>query len=184
MAAELGILEQFEVMAGVVDLVGYQDRGAAVAVEAGFEAEVLDDVCDDALLALTGAQQGLHGRPLIAEYGLLIVIQALGLMLEPLIDGVAVGELLGYVPGLILEVEDDLVGDGLVELVGVDIGAEDVPGQLLVLAEQGGAREADEDGVLHPALHLPVHVSALGTVALVDEDVEAAGDLGRLASEV
>ena len=66
-----------------------------------------------------------------------------------------------------------LVGHALVELVGVDVGAEDVPRHLLVLAQERRAGEADEDRALQPALHLLVHVAALGAVALVHEHVEA-----------
>ena len=62
----------------------------------------------------------------------------------------------------------------LVKLVGVDVGAEDVPRHLLVLAQQRRAGEADEDRVLQPALHLLVHVAALGAVAFVHEHVEPA----------
>ena len=72
----------------------------------------------------------------------------------------------------------------LVELVGVDVGAEDVARRLLVLAQQRRAGEADEDRALQPALHLLVHVAALGAVALVHEHVEAAVNRRRRALEV
>ena len=72
----------------------------------------------------------------------------------------------------------------LVKLVGVDVGAEDVARHLLVLAQERRAGEADEDRVLQPALHLLVHVAALGAVAFVHEHVEPAVDGRRRALEV
>ena len=171
--AEARVLKQPEVVAGVVDRRGDQDRRAAVVVQPRLEAEVLDDVGDDALLALAGAHQLLHRRPALAQHRLLEVVQALGLLLEPLVDGGLRGQPLRHVAGLVLEVEDDAVGHALVELVGVDVGAEDVPRHQLVLAQERRAGEADEDRALQPALHLLVHVAALGAVALVHEHVEA-----------
>ena len=58
----------------------------------------------------------------------------------------------------------------------MNVSAEDLARGLPVLPQQRGAGEADEDRALEPALHLLVHVAALGAVALVHEHVEAAGD--------
>ena len=66
----------------------------------------------------------------------------------------------------------------------MDVGAEDVPRHQLVLAKERRAGKADEDRALQPALHLLVHVAALGAVALVHEHVEAPADRGRFALEV
>ena len=143
--AEARVLEQPVVVAGVVDRRRDQDGGAAVVVQARLEAEVLDDVGDDALLALAGAHQLLHRRPALAQHGLLEVVQALGLVLEPRVDRGLRGQPLRHVAGLVLEIEHDAVRHALVELVGVDVGAEDVPRHLLVLAQQRRAGEADED---------------------------------------
>jgi len=93
---------------------------------------------------------------------------------EPLVDGGARGEPLGHVAGLVFQVEHHPVGHGLVELVGVDVGAEHVPGGLPVPAQQRRAGEADEDRAGQPAFHLPVHVAALAAVTLVDKHVETA----------
>ena len=76
----------------------------------------------------------------------------------------------------VFQVENDLVGHGLVELVGVDIAPEDVTRHLLVFLQQRRAGEADKDGMAEPALHLLVHVPALGAVTLIDKDVELAVD--------
>ena len=112
------------------------------------------------------------------------MFSAFGLLLEPRIDGLLRGEALRHVAGLVFQIEHHLVRHRLVELVGVDVGAEDVAGGLLVLAQQRRAGEADEDRVLQPALHLLVHVAALGAVAFIHEDVEAAVDRRRRAFEV
>ena len=139
---------------------------------------------DDALLALAGAHQLLHRRPALAQDRLLEVVQALGLLLEPRVDGRLRGEPLRHVAGLVLQVENDLVRHRLVELVGVDVGAEDIPRHLLVLAQERRAGEADEDRALQPALHLLVHVAALGAVAFVHEHVEPAVHGRRRAFQV
>ena len=80
-----------------------------------------------------------------------------------------------HVAGLVFQIEHHLVRHGLVELVGVDVGAENIlrPQLGRVLFQQRRAGEADEDRVLQPALHLLVHVAALGAVAFIHEDVEA-----------
>jgi len=96
-------------------------------------------------------------------------------MLEPFVDGGLGREPLRHVAGFVLEVENDAVGHPLMELVGVDVGAEDIPCHQLVLAQERRAGEADEDCALHPALHLLVHVAALGAVAFVHEYVKTAG---------
>ena len=172
--AEARVLEQSEIVAGVVDRGGNQDRRAPVVVQARLEAEVLDDVGDDALLALAGAHQLLHRRPALAQHRLLEVVQTFGLLLKPFVDGASRREPLRYVAGLVLEIENDLVGHALVKLIGVDVGAKDVLRRLLVFAQERRAGEADEDRVLQPALHLFVHVAALRAVAFVHEHVEAA----------
>ena len=171
--AEVRVLEQAEVMAGIVDRGGHQDRRSPVVVEARLEAEVFDDVGDDALLALAGAHQGFHRRPALAQDGLLEVVEVPGLLLEPSVDGGSGGQLLRHIAGFVLQVQHHLVGHRLMELVGVDVGAEHVPRHRLVLAQERGAGEADEDRAFQPALHLPIHVAALGTVAFIHEDIKA-----------
>ena len=182
--AERRVLEQPEVVAGIVDGGRHQDGRAAIIVQARLEAEVLDDVGDDALLAFACAHQLLHRRPALAQHSLLEVVQVLGLLVEPGIDGLSGGQALRHVAGLVLQVEHHLVGHRLVELVGVDVRAEDLARGLLVPAQQRRAGEADEDGILQPALHLLVHVAALGAVALIHEDVEAPVDRRRVALQV
>jgi hypothetical protein len=93
-------------VAGVVDRSRHQDRRAAVIVQARLEAEVLDDVGDDALLALARAHQLFHGCPALAQHRLLEVVEVLGLLLEPGIDGFLRGQPLRHVAGLVLQVED------------------------------------------------------------------------------
>ncbi len=81
------VLEQAVVVASVVDRRRHQDRCATVVVETGLEAEVLDDVGDDALLAFRRAHQLLHRGPAFADDGFLKIVQRLGLLVEPRIDG-------------------------------------------------------------------------------------------------
>ena len=66
----------------------------------------------------------------------------------------------------------------------MDVGAKDLARGLAVLAQERRAGEADEDRSFEPALHLLVHVAALGAVALVHEDIEASRDPGRWPRQV
>ncbi|MNV93772.1 hypothetical protein D3C71_1885010 [compost metagenome] len=66
----------------------------------------------------------------------------------------------------------------------MDIRAEHFAGGLPILAQQRCAGEAYEDGVGQPALHLLVHVAALGAVAFVHEYIETPMDGRWLALEI
>ena len=66
----------------------------------------------------------------------------------------------------------------------MDVSAEDGTGGLFVFAQKGRPGKADEDRVLHPLLHLFVHVAALGPVALIHKNVEAALHRRRITFEV
>ena len=57
------------------------------------------------------------------------------------------GEALGHVAGLVFQVEDNLVRNGFVELVGMDVSAKHLPRGLPVLAQERRAGEADENRV-------------------------------------
>src|SRR6516162_3684139 len=132
-------------MAGVVDRGGNQDGRPPVVVEPRFEAEVLNDVGDDALLALSGTHQLLKRRPAPAQHRLLEVVETFGLLLKPFVDGGSRREPLRYVAGLVLEIQNDAVGYTFVELVGVNVGAKDIPRHMLVFAQERRAGEADKD---------------------------------------
>ena len=112
------------------------------------------------------------------------VVESFGFLVEPFIDRFLGGEALRDVAGFVFEIEDDFIGDGFVEFVGVDVGAEDFAGGLFVFAEERGSGEADEEGIGEPAFHLCVHIAALGAVTFIDEDVEASVDFGRRAFEI
>lgn len=58
------------------------------------------------------------------------------------------------------------------EFVGVYVFAEDLARSLPVFAQQRCAGEADKDCVLHPSLHLSVHVATLGAVAFIHENIK------------
>ena len=95
---------------GVVDRGGDQDRRPPIVVEPRLEAEVLDDIGDDALLAFAGAHQLLQRCPALAQHRLLEVVETFGLLLKPFVDGGSRREPLRYVAGLVLEIENDAVG--------------------------------------------------------------------------
>jgi hypothetical protein len=68
----------------------------------------------------------------------------------------------------------------------MDVGAEKLsrtqPGRIFL--EQWRAGEANEQGIRQPALHLPIHVTALAAVAFIHEYVETATHLWRRSLEI
>ena len=87
------------------------------------------------------------------------------------------GDVLIDVPRLVAQVEHDPVADRLVELVGVDVGAEDLDAGLPVGFQQRGSGEANEQGIGQQSLHRLVQLPGLGPVTLVDKHIDVA--LGR-----
>jgi hypothetical protein len=69
---------------------------------------------------------------------------------EPCVDGLLRGEPLRHVAGVVFQIENYLVSHCLLELVSVNVCAEDVVSGRLVLAQKRRAGEADEDGVVQP----------------------------------
>ena len=108
--------------------------------QARLHAEVEDDVAHHALHARAGAEHVLHRAPLLAQGGLLPVVQALGLGVEPRIDLVLRAEPLVDVARLVDQVEHHLVLHAFAELVGVDVAAEDLQAGLLVLLQAAACR--------------------------------------------
>ena len=84
--AKRRVLEQTEVVAGVVDGGCHQNGRAPVIVQTRLDSEVVDDVGDDALLALTGTHQLFHRRPALTQNRTLKVVQPLGFLIKPRID--------------------------------------------------------------------------------------------------
>ena len=84
---ERGAEEQVVVPARLVDARRHEHRGPALPLQPGpGHVEVPHDVVDDAVHAALGTEHLLHGRPVLAEQGLLVPGQALGLDLKPLVD--------------------------------------------------------------------------------------------------
>ena len=168
-ALERRILEQREVLAGLVDAGGHENGVAALAGKTRFDAEVEDDVVHHPVHARPGAEHFLHRAPLILQLVLLPVVQPPGLGVEPGVDLVFGAKALVDVPRLIDQVEHDLVLDALAELVGVDVAAEYFQTGPRVPLEQRRAGETDKCGIRHHRLHHAMQLAALGTVALVHE---------------
>lgn len=147
------------------------EHGVAAPVhQTGLGLHVEQDVVDDLLGPWLGGDDLLHGAPTLFELGLGQVGHALGFDLEPCVDLRGAGELLVDVAGFVAQVEYDAVGDGLVELVGVDERAECLDAGGLIGLEQWGAGEADEHRLRQQRLHRGVHRAGLGAVGFVDED--------------
>ena len=79
--------EDAEVVAGVVDTRGHEDRSAPVVVQARLGVEIVDDAGGDAGFALLGAHQFLHRGPALANDRLLEIVQRLRFLREICLDG-------------------------------------------------------------------------------------------------
>ena len=182
LAAELGVLEQLVDLAGFVDAAGDEDGVAVVGPEPRLRVHVVEDVRDDPLEPVLGAVELAEGGPPLGELGAVVVGQVLAgdQPLESAVDLPLGPEVLVDVAGLVADVADDAVLDGLVELVGVDEGAEPLTRPLLVAFEDGRAGEADEHGVREERPHGVVELARLGAVGLVHEHVDVA--LGTVAA--
>ena len=172
---QLGPAERLEETAGRVDAVRYEHRVSAAALEAVPRLHVHQDVGHD--LPNPGQRTGdlLHRAPPLLELRTREIAQALGLRVEPLVDLSLRGDVLVDVPRLVAQVQNDLVVDRLVVLVGVDVRAEDLDAALLVGPEERRSREADQGGAGEDRLHGPMQLAGLGPVTLVHEDEDLAG---------
>ena len=92
--------------------------------------------------------------------------------LEPSIHFVGRSQALVNVAGLVYQVQHHAIGHGLVVLVGVDVGAENLHRGLLVLSQQGCAGKADKHGVGENGFHGLVEFAALCAVRFVYKDEE------------
>ena len=179
-ALEHGLLEQLEILRRLVDARRHEHRVAALAGEPRLHAEIEDDVLDHPLHARARTEHLLHRAPLLAQCGLLPVVQALRLGLEPSVHLLRRSQFLRNVARLIDKIENHLVLNRLAELVGVDVSAEHFEAGLLVLLQERRAGKADEHRARQQRLHRLVQLAALGAMALVHEDEQLADRRARL----
>ncbi len=173
-------MEQLVELARLVHAARHQDGVAFTRREAGLHAEVLQDVEDDLLQPAFGAEQLAQRPPALLQFHLGHIGETLGGGVEPLVNALLVGDALVDVPRFVPQVQHHLVLHSLVELVGVDVGAEDLQAGRLVPLQERGAREADEHRLRQDGLHGLVQPAALGAVALVHEHVQVALGLEAL----
>ena len=81
----------------------------------------------------------------------------------------------------ILEVKNNSVGYALVKFIGVDVITEDFTCGFPIFTQKRCTSKTDKYRSFHPALHLAIHISALGAMAFIHEDVEAPVNRWRLA---
>lgn len=109
---------------------------ATVRVQPSRHPEVHQDARDDPLLALSRAHELLQASPISLQNRLLVVVEAAGRRFEPTVDGCLTGELLGNIARLVLQVEDNAVTNSFLKLVGVDVGAEEIPCERSIALQQ------------------------------------------------
>jgi len=174
LAGQFRLSEQLVDLACLVDAARDEHGVATPAPQAVAGLHVQLDVGHDFLEPGLTGQDLAHRAPALLELGLGEVGEAAGLGFEPLVDFGLRRNLLIDVARLVAQVEDDPIAHGLVEFVGVDVGAEDLDAPLLVRAQERRAGEPDEHGIGQDRLHRVVEVAGLRAMALVDEDVDVA----------
>ena len=174
LALQVGLVEQLVELARLVNAAGDEQGVAAPALQPVARLHVHQDVGDDLLQPRLAGQHLLHRAPALLELRLGQIGQALGLGLEPLVDLRLRGDALVDVPRLVAQIQHHPVLHRLVELVGVDVAAEDLDALLLVRLQQRRAGEADEHRARQDGLHRLVQLAGLGAVALVHEDEQVA----------
>ena len=183
-AFEGGLLEAFVVFAGFVNAGDDEDGIAPIVIQSMFDAEVENDVLNNAIDARSGTEDFLHGAPFFAEGGFLPVVESLGFGIEPGINFGFGAEGLVNVAGFVDQIEDDFIFDGFAEFVGVNVFAKDFEAGFGVFFEEGGACEADEGGVRHEGFHGAVEFAVLGAVAFIDKYKDVADRLAGLGFEI
>ncbi len=171
---ERRLLQQLEILAGLVDAGRHQHGIAAPVGQTPLGREVEHDVGHHPVHARAGTQHLLHGAPLLLQFVALPVVQALGLGRKPLVDLVCRAQPLVDVARFVHQVQHHLVFHRFGELVGVDVATKHLLAGGLVFLEQRGAGEADEHRVGHQRLHHPVQPAALRAVALVHKHKQLA----------
>ena len=132
LAVQVGLVEQLVELARLVDAARDQHGVAAPALQPVPGLHVHQDVGHDLLQPRLAGEHLLHRAPALLELRLGQIGQPLGLGLEPLVDLRLGGDVLVDVPRLVAQVEHHPVLHRLVELVGVDVAAEDLDAPLLV----------------------------------------------------
>ena len=174
LALEGRLLEQGEILAGLVDAGCHQHGVAALAGQARLDAEVEDDVAHHPIHARPGAEHLLHRAPLASSARPSASRSGPWSWPRTRRRSCPRSRALVDVPRLVDQVQHHPVFHTFAELVGVDVAAEDLQAGLPVLLEQRRAGEADEDRVGHHGLHHAVQLAALGAVALVHKDEDLA----------
>ena len=82
-ALEGGLLEAFVVFAGFVDAGDDEDSVSPIVIQSMFDAEVENDVLNNAIDARSGTEDFLHSAPFFAEGGFLPVVESFGFGIEP-----------------------------------------------------------------------------------------------------
>ena len=86
-----------------------------------------------------------------------------------MVDFFRTGEFLIDVAGLVAQIQRYAVSDGFVELVGVDVGAENFQTGALVGFQERRSGEANQRGVGHEQTNRLVKFAGIGAVAFVNE---------------
>ena len=131
--------------------------------------QVEDDVVDDLLQAFLRRVQLVKCRPGCLQLVLRGLGQPRGFRLEPLVDLGFAGQILINVTRFVAQVKHHTVSHAFVELVGVDVGAEDFQRGLLILLQQGRTSESDQGCSRHELADSFVELAGVGAVRLIDE---------------
>jgi len=140
-------------LAGLVDAARDQHGVAAPVHQARAGSHVEENVGDDLVQPIPAGEHLAQRTPALLELGAGQIGQSPGLGLEPLVDPLRRGKALVDVARLVAQIQHHAVRDRLVELVGVDVAAEDLDALPPVRLQQRRAGEADEQGLGQDGRH-------------------------------
>ena len=149
------LAEHLEEAAGRVDAVRHEHGVAAAILQAVPGLHVHQDVGRDLPNPVQRTRDLAHRAPLLPELRAGQVTEALRLRVEPPVDLLFRRDVLVDVACLVAQVQNHVVVDRLVVLVGVDVRAESLNAALLVGLQERSPGEADQRGAGKDRLHGP-----------------------------
>ena len=136
--------EHLVAFASLIDTRADQHGIATAIGQPGFLIEIEQNIPHDLLQPRATRQQLLHRGPLLLELLASEARQRLGFGLKPLVHLLLGFDLLIDVTRLIAQIQHHAIRDGLIKLVGVDVGAKHLHRLLLVPFHQRRAGKTDK----------------------------------------
>ena len=165
--AESLALEDLEILARGVYRPGNQNSIACSIHQTRLGFKVKNDVICDFLQPGARGKNLLQIAPVRFQTSFCTRHQSDGFCLKPSVNAFLGSDVLRDISRLIAQIQNDTVSDALIELIGMDITAEDLQTGLFVLLKERRTGKADEERVGNNRLHCLVELAGLCAMALV-----------------